>query len=76
VQHHTNRSRNYYGETPQDAARGEVLQMLEALAQAEEDHNPYAETSSFNTAKRKQFARLYYKLAHQWGFDYSVTLET
>lgn len=76
MQHHTNRSRNYYGETPQDAARGEVLQMLEALAQAEEDHNPYAETSSFNAAKRKHFAKLYRKLADQWGFDYSVTLET
>ena len=68
--------RNHNGQTPQEAARAQVLDMIETLAQADEDHNPYAETPSFNAAKRKQFARLYYKLAHQWGFDYSVTLET
>ena len=68
--------RNHNGQTPQEAARAQVLDMIETLAQADEDHNPYAETASFNAAKRKHFAKLYYKLADQWGFDYSVTLET
>jgi len=68
--------RNHNGHTPQEAARAEVLDMIEALAQADEDRNPYVETPSFNASKRKHLARLYYKLAHQWGFDYSVTLET
>jgi hypothetical protein len=76
MQHHTNRSRNYYGETPKVAARGEVLQMLETLAQADEDHNPYAETPSFNASKRRHLARLYYKLGDQWKFDLGATLET
>ena len=68
--------RNHNGHTPQEAARAEVLDMIEALAQADEDRNPYVETPAFNASKRKHLARLYYKLAHQWGFDYSVTLET
>jgi hypothetical protein len=61
--------RNHYGSTPQEQARSEVLDMLEALAKADEDRNPHVETPSFNTAKRKHFARLYYKLADQWNIE-------
>ncbi len=61
--------RNHYGNTPQEQARSEVLDMLEALAKADEDHNSRVETPSFNSAKRKHFARLYYKLAHQWDIE-------
>lgn len=68
--------RNKYGHTPQEQARSEVLDLIEALAKADEDRNPHVETPSFNIAKRKQFARLYYKLADQWKFDPAATLET
>jgi len=60
--------RNHYGSTPQEQARSEVLDMLEALAKAQH-LNPHVETPSFNTAKRKHFARLYYKLADQWNIE-------
>tara|TARA_R100001443_G_scaffold105422_1_gene114402 strand:+ start:968 stop:1177 length:210 start_codon:yes stop_codon:yes gene_type:complete len=68
--------RNHNGHTPQEAARAEVLDMIEALAQADEDRNPYVETPSFNASKRKHLARLYYKLGDQWKFDLGATLET
>jgi len=61
--------RNHYGHTPQEQARSEILDLLEALAKADGDRNPHVETPSFNTAKRKHFARLYYKLADQWDFE-------
>jgi len=68
--------RNQHGHTPQEAARSEMLDVLEALAKADEDRNPYVETPSFNASKRKHFARLYYKLGDQWKFDLGATLET
>ena len=68
--------RNHNGQTPQEAARAQVLDMIETLAQADEDHNPYAETPSFNAAKRKHFARMYYKFAHKWKFEVGAILET
>ena len=68
--------RNHNGQPPQDAARAPVLAMIETLAQADEDHNPYAETPSFNASKRRHLARLYYKLGDQWKFDLGATLET
>ena len=66
--------RNHYGNTPQEQARAEVLDMLEALAKADEDRNPHVETPSFNNAKRKHLARLYYKLAHQWNIEPAGTM--
>lgn len=66
--------RNQYGNTPQEQARSEVLDMLEALAKADEDRNPHVETPSFNSAKRKHFARLYYKLADQWNIEPAGTM--
>ena len=68
--------RNHNGQTPQEAARAQVLDMIEALAQADEDRNPYVETPSFNASKRRHLARLYYKLGDQWKFDLGATLET
>lgn len=68
--------KNKHGHTPQEAARAQVLDMIEALAQADEDRNPYVETPSFNASKRKYLARLYYKLGDQWKFDLGATLET
>ncbi len=68
--------RNHNGQTPQEAARAQVLDMIETLAQADEDHNPYAGTPSFNASKRRHLARLYYKLGDQWKFDLGATLET
>ena len=68
--------RNHYNETPRDAARGELLDMLERMAKQDEDRNPYVETPSFNAAKRKQFARIYYKLVDQWKLDTGASLET
>ena len=68
--------RNHNGQTPQEAARAQVLDMIEALAQADEDRNPYVETPSFNASKRRHLARLYYKLGDQWMFDLGATLET
>jgi hypothetical protein len=61
--------RNHYGNTPQEQARAEVLDMLEALAKADEDRNPHVETVSFNNVKRKHFAQLYYRLADQWNIE-------
>ena len=61
--------RNYYGNTPQEQARAEVLDMLEALAKADEDRNPRVETVSFNNVKRKHFAQMYYRLADQWNIE-------
>lgn len=66
--------RNHYGNTPQEQARSEVLDMLEALAKADEDRNPHVETPSFNSAKRKHLARLYYKLADQWNIEPAGTM--
>lgn len=66
--------RNQYGNTPQEQARSEVLDMLEALAKADEDRNPHVETPSFNSAKRKHLARLYYKLADQWNIEPAGTM--
>ena len=60
--------RNQYGNTPQEQARAEVLDMLEALAK-ERGFSPHVETSSFAKVKRKHFARLYYKLAYQWNIE-------
>ena len=54
--------KNKYGNTPQEAARAEVLDMLEALALTDED--------------RKHFARMYYKFAHKWKFEVGAILET
>lgn len=69
--------KNKYGNTPQEAARAEVLDMLEALALTDEDRNaPHVETPSFNAAKRKHFARMYYKFAHKWKFEVGAILET
>ena len=68
--------RNHNGQTPQEAARAQVLDMIETLAQADEDRNPYVEPPSFNASKRKHLARLYYKLGDQWKFDLGATLET
>ena len=68
--------RNHNGQTPQEAARAQVLDMIETLAQADEDRNPYVETPSFNASKRRHLARLYYKLGDQWKFDLGATLET
>jgi len=68
--------KNKHGHTPQEAARAQVLDMIEALARSDEDHSQYVETPSFNVSKRKQLARLYYKLGHQWKFDLGATLET
>lgn len=67
--------RNHYNETPRDAARSELLDMLERMAKQDEDRNPYAETPSFNTAKRKQFAKIYYRLVDQWDIDTGSSLE-
>ena len=39
--------RNHYNETPLDAARGELLHLLEQMAKQDVDHNPYIETPSF-----------------------------
>ena len=61
--------RNHYGNTPQEQARVEVLDMLEALAKADEDRNPHVETVSFNNLKRKHFAQLYFRLADQWNIE-------
>ena len=61
--------RNYYNETPRDAARSEVLDWLHALARTDEDRNPHVETPSFNASKRKHIARIMYKLADQWEID-------
>ena len=63
--------RNHYGNTPLEQARSEILDTLESLAKAELDRNTYfdVETPSFNSAKRKHFARLYYKLADQWNIE-------
>lgn len=68
--------RNHNGQTPQEAARAQVLDMIETLARADEDRNPYVETPSFNASKRRQLARLYYKLGDQWKFDLGAILET
>ena len=67
--------RNHYNETPLDAARSEVLDLLETLAKADEDRNPYIETPSFNRAEHKHFARMYYKLGHDWKYDLGASLE-
>jgi len=67
--------RNHYNETPRDAARSELLDMLERMAKQDEDRNPYVETPSFNTAKRKQFAKIYYRLVDQWDIDTGSSLE-
>lgn len=66
--------KNKHGHTPQEAARAQVLDMIEALAQADEDRNPYVETPSFNASKRKYLARLYYKL--KMIHNYIATLLT
>lgn len=66
--------RNKHGNTPQEQARAEVLDALEALAK-ERGFNPHVETPSFNKTKRKHFARLYYKLAYQWNFEPGIVLE-
>ena len=68
--------RNHNGQPPQEAARAQVLDMIETLAPADEAHNPYAETPSCNASKRRHLARLYYKLGDQWKFDLGATLET
>ena len=72
--------RNKYGHTPQEQARAEVLDMLEALSNADEDRNPRVKNPSdtsrqyaFDRAKRKHFARLYYKLADEWDIEPVVT---
>tara|TARA_R100001079_G_C4346979_1_gene109418 strand:+ start:320 stop:529 length:210 start_codon:yes stop_codon:yes gene_type:complete len=68
--------RNHYNETPLDAARGELLNVLEKMAKQDEDRNPYVETPSFNRAKRKHLAKIYYKLVDQWDLDTGAVLET
>ena len=68
--------RNHYNETPLDAARNELLHMLEQMAKQDVDRNPYVETPSFNQAKRKHLAKIYYKLVDQWGLDTGASLET
>ena len=68
--------RNHYNETPRDAARSQLLDMLETMARQDEDLNPYAETPSFHAAKRKHLAKMYYKLADQWSIDPAAILET
>ena len=60
--------RNHYGNTPQEQARAEVLDMLEALAK-ERGFSPHVETASFAKVKRKHFARLYYTRADQWNIE-------
>ena len=65
--------RNHYGNTPQEQARAEVLDTLEALAK-ERGFTPHVETPSFAKAKRKHFARLYYKLAYQWNIEPAGTV--
>ena len=68
--------RNHYNETPLDAARGEILHLLEQMAKQDVDHNPCIETPSFNRAKRKHLAKIYYKLVDQWDLDTGASLET
>ena len=68
--------RNHYNETLLDAARGELLNVLEQMAKQDEDRNPYVETPSFNRAKRKHLAKIYYKLVDQWDLDTGAVLET
>ena len=76
--------RNKHGHTPQEQARAEVLDLLEALSNADEDRNPDVKNPSFTSrqnaseyafdrAKRKHFARLYYKLADEWDIEPVVT---
>jgi len=69
--------RNKYGHTPQEQARAEVLDMLEALSNADEDRaftsRQNASEYAFDRAKRKHFARLYYKLADEWNIEPVVT---
>ena len=65
--------RNHYGNTPLEQARAEVLDMLEAIAK-DGGWYPHVETPSFNSAKRKHFARLYYKLAYQWNIEPAGTM--
>ena len=69
--------RNHHGNTPQEQARAEVLDMLEALSNADEDRTftsrQNASEYAFDRAKRKHFARLYYKLADQWDIEPVVT---
>jgi len=68
--------RNHYNETPLEAARGELLNVLEQMAKQDGVRNRYVETPSFNRAKRKHFARIYYKLIDQWDLDTGASLET
>ena len=72
--------RNKYGYTPQEQARAEVLDMLEALSNADGDRKTHVKNPSFasrqhafDRAKRKHFARLYYKLADEWDIEPVVT---
>ena len=51
--------------------------MLEALSNADEDRaftsRQNASEYAFDRAKRKHFARLYYKLADEWNIEPVVT---
>ena len=63
--------RNHNGDTPQDAARSEILTLIHQMAlTSENDRNYYdAETPSFFRAKRKHFGKILHKLADEWGHD-------